>query len=73
MTHGNTLCTHCKFKAVIAALAETAFVVSDMPVFISLEMHCSPSQQIKIAQTMRQVCTHTYACMCIYMYIFAHT
>ena len=55
VTHGHTLCTKCKFRAVVLALVETAFVVSDLPVFLSLEMHCSKAQQIKIANCLRDM------------------
>ena len=49
VTHGRTLCTKCKFHAVVQAIAETAFEVSELPITLSLEMHCSKPQQIKIA------------------------
>jgi len=49
VTHGNTFCTVEKFEAVIKAVAECAFINSEMPVMLSLEMHCSPSQQRQLA------------------------
>ena len=38
------------FADVIAAVAETAFVTSTLPVILSLEMHCSSQSQAKMAQ-----------------------
>ena len=50
VTHGNTFCTTVTFAAVAEAIAETAFVTSELPVILSLEMHCSPPQQRQIAE-----------------------
>ena len=55
VTHGNTACTTCKLRAVLAALAETAFVASVLPVFVSIEMHCRKEQQQRAASLMREV------------------
>ena len=55
VTHGNTACTKTKLKLVLAALMETAFVFNELPVFISIEMHCCAAQQQKCAQYMRQI------------------
>ena len=41
ITHGYTMCTDIVFKDVIEAIAETAFKVSDYPVILSFENHCS--------------------------------
>jgi len=49
VTHGNTFCTSESFREVVSAIAECAFVTSDFPVVISLEMHCSPPVQRQIA------------------------
>ena len=38
ITHGHTICTAIKFEEVVKAIAETAFVVSRMPVILPLEM-----------------------------------
>jgi hypothetical protein len=53
VTHGHTLCSKVKFKDVITAFSQYAFVASELPVQISLEMHCSPTQQQKIARMFR--------------------
>jgi len=36
------------FRAVCSAIAQYAFVASDLPVIISLEVHCSLEQQRKM-------------------------
>jgi hypothetical protein len=35
---------------VAKAIADHAFVVSEMPIILSMEMHCTPEQQAKIAR-----------------------
>ena len=50
ITHGMTFCTKDSFEAAAIAVAETAFATCDLPVILSLEMHCSPKQQRVIAQ-----------------------
>ncbi|CAG9539958.1 unnamed protein product [Cercopithifilaria johnstoni] len=52
ITHGPsqlTRVTPVLFKDVIMAIAETAFVISEFPVILSLENHCSLKQQKKMA------------------------
>ena len=41
VTHGHTLCSKVKLIEVIIALQRYAFVNSQLPVQMSLEMHCS--------------------------------
>eukprot|EP00051_Salpingoeca_urceolata_P000860 m.36692 g.36692 ORF g.36692 m.36692 type:complete len:1137 (+) comp11042_c0_seq1:205-3615(+) len=48
--HGYTLTSPILFKDAIAAIGQAAFEVSDMPVIISLENHCSLDQQDKMMQ-----------------------
>ncbi|KAM3717138.1 1-phosphatidylinositol 4,5-bisphosphate phosphodiesterase beta-4 [Dirofilaria immitis] len=58
ITHGPsqlTRVTPVLFKDVIVAIAETAFVVSEFPVILSLENHCSLKQQKKIAMYCREI------------------
>ena len=52
VTHGNTFCTTEDFGAVVNAITEFAFAVSELPVILSLEMHCSPKIQDKLAHMM---------------------
>ena len=52
VTHGHTFCTVVHFDAVAKAVAECAFVTSKLPIILSLEMHCSPGQQKKLASLM---------------------
>eukprot|EP00966_Prymnesium_polylepis_P067224 1560762-Prymnesium_polylepis.1 len=53
VTHGNTLCSRISLKEVAIAVAEAAFVASSLPVIISLENHCSPPQQTRVAELFR--------------------
>ena len=55
VTHGGTLCTKCKFKRMIAAIAENAFFTTDCPVIVTLENHCKAEGQKIIADTLRGV------------------
>eukprot|EP00966_Prymnesium_polylepis_P308420 7127592-Prymnesium_polylepis.1 len=52
MADGMTFCTVVKFEEVTKAVAECAFVNSDQPVILSMEMHCSRKQQRALAQQM---------------------
>lgn len=45
VTHGHTFCTVEPFDEVAKSLAECAFVMSNLPVIISMEMHCGPKNQ----------------------------
>jgi len=49
VTHGGTFCTAEQFSEVARAIAECAFVTSELPVILSLEMHCNPTNQHQIA------------------------
>eukprot|EP00966_Prymnesium_polylepis_P311204 7189773-Prymnesium_polylepis.1 len=49
---GHTFCTVVSFDDVARAVAECAFVTSQLPLILSLEMHCSPKQQARIAESM---------------------
>ncbi|XP_051951598.1 1-phosphatidylinositol 4,5-bisphosphate phosphodiesterase beta-4-like isoform X2 [Xyrauchen texanus] len=50
ITHGKAMCTDILFKDVIQAIKETAFVMSEYPVILSFENHCSKVQQYKMAK-----------------------
>jgi len=49
VTHGGTFCSVETFEAVVEAIAECSFVTSELPVVLSLEMHCSPAQRHQLA------------------------
>ncbi|XP_048191002.1 1-phosphatidylinositol 4,5-bisphosphate phosphodiesterase zeta-1 [Perognathus longimembris pacificus] len=53
--HGYTLTSKLLFKTVIQAINKYAFVASDYPVVLSLENHCSPSQQEIMAETLQSI------------------
>lgn len=53
--HGHTLTSKIKFLDVIKAIKEYAFVVSDYPVIISIEDHCTLPQQRNMATAFQEV------------------
>lgn len=57
--HGHTLTSKILFRDVISTLKEYAFKVSDFPVILSLENHCSVEQQTVMAQHLSQILEDT--------------
>ena len=58
ITHGPQhlcFCTTIPFRDVLEAIRDTAFLVSDFPVILSFENHCSQKQQIVMAALCRQI------------------
>ncbi|XP_070577889.1 1-phosphatidylinositol 4,5-bisphosphate phosphodiesterase beta-4-like isoform X4 [Ptychodera flava] len=55
ITHGKAMCTDILFKDVITAIRDTAFVVSEYPVILSFENHCSKAQQYKLARYCEEI------------------
>lgn len=53
--HGYTLTKEVSFRDVCKAIRESAFTVSDMPLIISLEVHCGAEQQVMMANIMKEV------------------
>ncbi|KAF7562629.1 hypothetical protein G7046_g1508 [Stylonectria norvegica] len=53
--HGYTLTKEVTFRAVCEAIRNAAFIVSDLPVVVSLEVHCTPAQQLAMVHIMRDV------------------
>ena len=53
--HGHTLTTKISFRDVVQTIAEYAFVSSPLPVVLSIENHCSLSQQQKMATIFREL------------------
>ena len=54
VTHGNTLVNKISFASVAKAVGEAAFVTSQAPVILSLEMHCGEKQQARIAELLKR-------------------
>ena len=54
VTHGNTLVNKISFASVAKAVGEAAFVTSQAPVILSLEMHCGEKQQARIAELLKK-------------------
>lgn len=48
--HGHTFTTKISFKHVVETINKYAFIKSPYPVILSIENHCSLSQQIRMAQ-----------------------
>lgn len=53
--HGYTLTKEVSFRKVCEAIGESAFVVSDLPLIVSLEVHCSQEQQTAMVNIMHEV------------------
>lgn len=53
--HGHTLTSKILFRDVCKVIKENAFVASDYPVILSLEMHCNSKGQERIADIMKEV------------------
>ncbi|XP_043952729.1 1-phosphatidylinositol 4,5-bisphosphate phosphodiesterase eta-2a isoform X2 [Gambusia affinis] len=53
--HGYTLTSKILFKDVIETINKYAFIKTDYPVILSIENHCSVSQQKKMAQYMVEI------------------
>ncbi|KAK7414896.1 hypothetical protein QQX98_006317 [Neonectria punicea] len=53
--HGYTLTKEVPFRSVCVAIRDSAFVASDLPVIVSLEVHCGPEQQLAMVRIMKEV------------------
>lgn len=53
--HGYTLTKEVSFREVCEAIRECAFVVSDLPLIVSLEVHCSQQQQEAMVRIIKEV------------------
>ncbi|EFY87908.1 phosphoinositide-specific phospholipase C [Metarhizium acridum CQMa 102] len=54
VVHGRTLTSAISFKEVMTTINKYAFVKSSFPLWISLEVHCSPSQQALMVDIMKE-------------------
>ncbi|KAI0448360.1 PLC-like phosphodiesterase [Xylaria acuta] len=52
--HGYTLTKEVSFRDVCEAIRDYAFVVSDLPLIVSLEVHCSSQQQEMMVRIMNE-------------------
>lgn len=55
VTHGKTLTTQIQFREAIVAINKYAFVKSQYPLWVSLEVHCNATQQEVMANIMMEV------------------
>ncbi|KAI1656452.1 PLC-like phosphodiesterase [Daldinia decipiens] len=53
--HGYTLTKEVSFREVCMAIRESAFVVTDLPLIVSLEVHCSQEQQEAMVRIINEV------------------
>eukprot|EP01069_Polyplicarium_translucidae_P012979 Polyplicarium_translucidae@DN694_c0_g1_i2.p1 len=53
--HGRTWTSKIPFEAVIKACKDYGFQRSKYPIILSLEMHCSPRQQVRIGQILTTI------------------
>ncbi|KAI0163500.1 PLC-like phosphodiesterase [Pestalotiopsis sp. NC0098] len=53
--HGYTLTKEVSFRSVCEAIRDNAFTVSDLPLIVSLEVHCSAPQQEAMVNIMNHV------------------
>ncbi|CVL03755.1 uncharacterized protein FMAN_15016 [Fusarium mangiferae] len=53
--HGYSLTTSISFRSVIETIYNYAFSASDLPLWLSLEVHCNPAQRDIMARTMLEI------------------
>lgn len=53
--HGFSLTKSISFRSVITTIKEHAFAASDLPLWLSLEVHCSPQQRDIMARVMLEI------------------
>ncbi|KAM0343061.1 hypothetical protein ACHAPU_008962 [Fusarium lateritium] len=54
VNHGRTMTTSISFKEVMTTINKYAFVKSKFPLWISLEVHCSPAQQATMVEIIKE-------------------
>ncbi|PWN20751.1 PLC-like phosphodiesterase [Microstroma glucosiphilum] len=62
ITHGHTLTSKVPFKDVIAAIARYAFIKSQYPLILSLEVHNDLPQQTTMAKLLRELLGEALLC-----------
>lgn len=55
VNHGRTFTTLIRFDNVIRTIKKFAFVLTPFPVILSLEIHCSIGNQIKVVNILREI------------------
>lgn len=53
--HGHTLTSEIPFRQVCVTIRDNAFVTTDLPLIVSLEVHCNPQQQGVMVDIMKEV------------------
>jgi phosphatidylinositol phospholipase C delta len=54
VSHGRTLTTSVLFADCITVINRYAFITSDFPLILSLEVHCNPEQQLAMVKIMKE-------------------
>ncbi|KAL1977739.1 hypothetical protein VTN31DRAFT_598 [Thermomyces dupontii] len=54
VSHGRTMTTSVLFADCITVIQRYAFVTTDLPLILSLEVHCSPEQQLAMVKIMKE-------------------
>ncbi|KAJ3522417.1 hypothetical protein NM208_g12867 [Fusarium decemcellulare] len=54
VNHGRTMTTSISFKEVMTTINKYAFQTSKFPLWISLEVHCSPPQQARMVEIIKE-------------------
>lgn len=54
VNHGRTLTTSISFREVMTTINKYAFVKSKFPLWISLEVHCNPTQQVLMVEIIKE-------------------
>lgn len=54
VSHGRTLTTSVLFADCITVINRYAFISSDFPLILSLEVHCNPEQQLAMTKIMKE-------------------
>lgn len=60
ITHGMTMTSKITLEEALKAIKRNAFIVSEYPVILSIELHCSFPQQIRMAKYFKEILQDIY-------------